>query len=68
MSVASGWIVYALALLLVAMFLRRMRGYSLEDMFDAGAREHHRVLKMLEEHPGGGRWRDVRAWLGESRK
>lgn len=68
MSAASGWIVYALAVVLAVVFWRRMRGRSLKDMFDAGADEHHRVVKMLKKHPEGGAWHDVQRWMGERRK
>ncbi len=68
MSAASGWIVYALAVVLVAVFWRRMRGRSLDDMFAVDARDHHQVLTMLRKHPGGGTWHDIRAWMGDHGK
>lgn len=68
MSAGSGWIVYALAVLLAALFWRTMRGRSLQDMFDAASREHQRVLKVLNKHPGGGSWREFQTWMGDRRK
>lgn len=65
MSAGSGWIVYVLAALLTALFWHAMRGRNLQDMFDAGNREHHRVLK---KHPGGGSWREFQTWTGDRRK
>lgn len=68
MSAGSGWIVYVLAALLTALFWHAMRGRNLQDMFDAGNREHHRVLKVLKKHPGGGSWREFQTWIGDRRK
>jgi len=67
MSVGSGWIVYIVALLLALVFWRAMRGRSLQNMIDAGGREHHRVLKVLSKHPGGGTWREFQTWIGDRR-
>jgi len=68
MSAGSGWIVNALAALLAAVFWRAMRGRSLQDMFDAASRDHHKVLKVLKKHPGGGAWREFQTWMGDRRK
>ncbi len=68
MSTGSGWILYGLAALLAAIFWRAMHGRSLQEMFDAGGREHHRVMKVLENHPGGGSWREFKIWTGDRRK
>lgn len=61
----GAWILYTLALVLAVMFWRLMRGHSLEDLFALSRQHHHHVLKVLERHPTGGAWREVRAWMGE---
>ena len=62
---ASGWIVYALLLVLLLMFWRKARGRSLDALIEHGARDHHRVHKVLAKHPEGGTWTDHQHRLSE---
>jgi hypothetical protein len=61
----AAWILYALALVLLAVFWWKTRGQSFEALFERSAARHHHVLKVLKRHPAGGTWREVRAWMAE---
>lgn len=62
---ASGWIVYALLLVLLLMFWRKARRRSLDVLIERGAEEHHHVHRVLAKHPRGGTWKDHRHRMSE---
>lgn len=64
----SAYLLYVLLFVIVLAMWRRVRGRSLTDLFDASAREHHRVQRVAAKHPRGGTWKEMRIWLREEQE
>ena len=63
---SSGWIVVVLLVAIAALMAWRMRGKSLERMFEDAEREHHHVHDVIARHPHGGTWWEFSRWLKEN--
>ena len=59
-------ILYGLLLILLSLFIRRARGKTLDDLLAERVAEHHRVHRVIAEHPRGGRWQAHKEWLKEA--
>ena len=62
---AFGIVLYAILALLVAMFLRRARGRSFDDVLARSEAEHHQVHGVHSRYPLGGTWKQFRQWMKE---
>jgi hypothetical protein len=65
-AVASGYLLYLLTAALLALFWRHRRGQSLDDLLARATHEHHRVHRVLAQHPRGGTWREHRDWMADA--
>jgi hypothetical protein len=61
-----GWVLYVLALALSIWLYRRVVGRSLENLVEAGRREHEAVQRVLQLHPRGGRAAQIKRWLKQA--
>lgn len=61
----SGYILYLLLGVLGVIFWRARAGRTLDQLFDAGDRLHHRVLAIGKKHPQGGTWAEHKRWKAE---
>lgn len=60
-----GIALYLILAVLIAWFARRARGKSLDDLFADHHLDHHRVQRVIENHPTGGTWAQHRGWMEE---
>ncbi len=59
----SGWPLYVLLGALLYYFWTKMRGASLDDMIARQHEDHVAVHKVLRKHPGGGTYKEFKAWM-----
>ncbi len=58
-----GYIIYLLLLAILWVFFTRVRGKTLEQLFDQSAVEHHQIIELHRKHPAGGDWQEFNNWL-----
>jgi hypothetical protein len=63
---ASGYLLYLATLALLALFWRHRRGQSLDQLLARATHEHHRVHRVLAQHPQGGTWREYRIRMDDA--
>ncbi len=63
--VLFGASLYLILFIFVLYFVRCARGKSLDDLFAAHDRAHHRVQQIIEKHPTGGTWAQYLGWTKE---
>ncbi len=51
---------------LAALFRRRVRGQSLDDLLARATHDHHHIHRVLAKHPQGGSWKEYQAWMREA--
>tara|TARA_B100001013_G_scaffold284484_1_gene184339 strand:- start:168 stop:380 length:213 start_codon:yes stop_codon:yes gene_type:complete len=59
-------VLYGLLVVLLAMFVRRARGNTLDDLLTERAADHYLVHRVISNHPAGGRWWEHLKWTEEA--
>lgn len=63
---AFGILLYLLAVGLGFLIWRQIAGASMDELFERGVDEHHRVQQVMAEHPRGGSWREHGKWMRQA--
>jgi hypothetical protein len=59
----TGWPLFVLLGALLFYFWTRVRGASLDELFERQHEEHVAVHKVLHKHPKGGTYQEFNRWM-----
>jgi len=58
-----GWILFVVFAAELALFWKHGGGRSMDALLERDMALHHRVHRVLKEHPAGGTWKQYQDWM-----